>query len=136
MEAIIILFLTGIIALFLGILKQPKLTTISSIAGLIAAGIVQYFPLDILSDKYNILKFGDAGNAFVILALLITGLIILTGDKGFQEDETHVGDYHALLLFSLSGGVILLGFQDIFMFFLGLEILSIPLYVLAGAKRQ
>jgi hypothetical protein len=33
MEAIIILFLTGIIALFLGILKQPKLTTISSIAG-------------------------------------------------------------------------------------------------------
>ena len=84
MEAIIILFLTGIIALFLGILKQPKLTTISSILGLIAAGIVQYFPLDILSDKYNILKFGDAGNAFVILALLITGLIILTGDKGFQ----------------------------------------------------
>jgi NADH-quinone oxidoreductase subunit N len=136
MEAIIILFLTGIIALFLGILKQPKLTTISSILGLISAGIVQYFPLDILSDKYNILKFGDAGNAFVILALLITGLIILTGDKGFQEDETHVGDYHALLLFSLSGGVILLGFQDIFMFFLGLEILSIPLYVLAGAKRQ
>ena len=136
MEAIIIIFLTGIIALFLGILKQPKLTTISSILGLVAAGIVQYFPLDILSDKYNLLIFGDAGNAFVVLGLVITGLIILTGDKGFQEDKSHVGDYHALLLFSLSGGIVLVGFQDIFMFFLGLEILSIPLYVLAGAKRQ
>jgi NADH-quinone oxidoreductase subunit N len=136
MEAIIILFLTGIIALFLGILNQPKLTTVFSLIGLATAGFVHYFPLDILSDKYNILKFGDAGNAFVVLAIVITGFIILTGDRGFQEDKTHIGDYHALLLFSLSGGIILLGFQDIFMFFLGLEILSIPLYVLAGAKRQ
>ncbi|MFM7661977.1 MAG: NADH-quinone oxidoreductase subunit N [Bacteroidota bacterium] len=136
MEAIIFLFLTGIIALFLGIFKQPKLTTVSSILGIVAAGLVQYLPLNILSDKYNILEFGDAGNAFVILALIITALIILTGDKGFQEDKSHVGDYHALLLFSLSGGIILIGFKDIFMFFLGLEILSIPLYVLAGAKRQ
>ena len=136
MEAIIILFLTGIIALFLGIMNQPRISTFLSIAGLVLAGIVQYHPLNILSNKYNLLIFGDAGNAFVLLVLVITGLIILSGDKSIQTEKNHVGDFHALLLFSLCGGIILIGYQDVFMFFLGLEILSIPLYVLAGSKKQ
>jgi len=136
MEAIIILFLIGIIALFLGIMNQPRISTFLSIAGLILAGIIQYHPLNILSEKYDLLRFGDTGNAFVLLVLIITGFIILTGDKSFQNEKNHVGDFHALLLFSLCGGIILIGYQDIFMFFLGLEILSIPLYVLAGSKKQ
>ena len=136
MEAIILLFITGIIALFLGIFNQAKLTTSISVIGLIGAAIVQHYPLNILSDEYNLLEFNQVGNAFVSLAILLTGLIILSGDKVFNEEKDHIGDYNALLLFSLSGGIILIGFKDLFMFFLGLEILSIPLYVLAGSKKQ
>jgi NADH-quinone oxidoreductase subunit N len=136
MEAIILLFITGIIALFLGIFNQAKLTTTISVIGLIGAAIFQHYPLNILSDEYNLLEFNQVGNAFVSLAILLTALIILSGDKVFNEEKDHIGDYNALLLFSLSGGIILIGFKDLFMFFLGLEILSIPLYVLAGSKKQ
>jgi NADH-quinone oxidoreductase subunit N len=42
----------------------------------------------------------------------------------------------SLFLFSLCGAICLIGFNDLSMFFLGLEIMSIPLYVLAGSKRN
>ncbi len=136
MEAIILLFFTGIIALFFGIFNLSKLTTFVSIAGLIGALVIQHYPLNILSDSYNLLAFNQVGNGFVVLAILLTALIILAGDTVFSEEKEHIGDYNALLLFSLCGGIILIGFKDLFMFFLGLEILSIPLYVLAGSKKH
>lgn len=135
MEAIILLFFTGIIALFFGIFNLSKLTTFVSISGLIGALVIQHYPLNILSDSYNLLAFNQVGNGFVVLAILLTALIILAGDTVFSEEKEHIGDYNALLLFSLCGGIILIGFKDLFMFFLGLEILSIPLYVLAGSKN-
>jgi NADH-quinone oxidoreductase subunit N len=135
MEAIIVLFISGIIALFLGIYNQSKLTTMISVIGLIGAAIVQHYPMNILPAQYNLLEFNQVGNGFVVLAILLTLLIILSGQKEFLEDKSHAGDYNALLLFSLCGGIILIGFTDLFMFFLGLEILSIPLYVLAGSKK-
>jgi gliding motility-associated-like protein len=54
----------------------------------------------------------------------------------FKRDASHTGDYYGLLLFSLCGAICLIGFTDLFMFFLGLEILSIPIYVMVGIKKQ
>jgi len=40
------------------------------------------------------------------------------------------------MLFSLSGGILLMGAEQLVMLFLGLEILSIPLFVLAGSDKE
>jgi NADH-quinone oxidoreductase subunit N len=46
------------------------------------------------------------------------------------------GEYFALLLFSMSGVYLLTMYQSMFTLFLGIEIMSIPLYILAGADKR
>jgi NADH-quinone oxidoreductase subunit N len=58
----------------------------------------------------------------------------------FTKDIAKVGindaEYFALIFFALSGVGILVCFQSMFMLFLGIEILSIPQYILAGADKR
>ena len=44
------------------------------------------------------------------------------------------GEYYALLLASIAGMVVLAGAENLVTLFVGLELLSIPLYVLCGAE--
>ena len=50
--------------------------------------------------------------------------------------ETGAGEYLSLLLASVSGMVVLAGAEDIVTLFIGLELLSIPLYVLCGSELR
>ena len=64
-------------------------------------------------------------SATVILGALLAG--------GYLEREGFDGpEFHVLMLLSASGGVIMASANDLIVLFLGLEILSIALYVLAG----
>jgi NADH-quinone oxidoreductase subunit N len=52
-----------------------------------------------------------------------------------SKDKSHYADITSLMMFSLTGALCLIGFKDFFMFFIGLEILSIPVYVLVGSRK-
>lgn len=71
--------------------------------------------------------------------ILTTCLMLATWTFGFGrkigEDEFR-NDYIALFSFSMVGGVMMLSYTNLVMLFLGLEILSIPLYVLVGSKKR
>jgi NADH-quinone oxidoreductase subunit N len=58
---------------------------------------------------------------------------IMSGD--YLRKETSETDHTALILFALVGALILTCYTNMVMLFLGIEILSIPLYVLAGSRR-
>jgi len=74
-------------------------------------------------------------------AIAITALIAVLGvlwfwmASGYFHDETHLTDQVTLVLFSISGGVLMASFNNMAMLFLGIEILSISLYVLAGSRK-
>jgi len=56
--------------------------------------------------------------------------------KDFYEDHpTKISDFVAIKIFMLSGAVAMVSFGNLAMFFLGIEILSISLYVLAASNR-
>lgn len=75
-------------------------------------------------------------------SLAITALICLLGvlwfwmASGYFHNETHLTDEAALVLFSISGAIMMASFNNMAMLFLGIEILSISLYVLAGSKKE
>jgi NADH-quinone oxidoreductase subunit N len=48
----------------------------------------------------------------------------------------HKAEYFALILFATCGVFILSSFQSLFMLFLGIEIMSIPQYILAGTDKR
>ncbi len=138
MDALIVIFLSGLLSLFVAFAKKPILVLLTASAGLITAAILlmnQWNHPYTLFD-YKGLEFTHSAISFSLVAILFAFLAILSGYKSFKEQPEHVGDYIGLFLFSLTGALCMLSFTDLFMFFLGLEIMSIPIYVLSGTAKK
>ncbi len=66
--------------------------------------------------------------------LSVIALLWFMMSKDYFENNTHVTDHFALVLFALVGAVFMVSYSNLAMLFLGIEILSIALYILAGSK--
>src|SRR5690606_20062788 len=53
----------------------------------------------------------------------------------YENQETKISDFIAIKIFMLSGAVAMVSFGNLAMFFLGIEILSIALYILCASNR-
>lgn len=73
---------------------------------------------------------------FVIILTVATFLVILISMKYLSLQNANYGEYYALLLFALSGMIIMVSTSDLIVIFLGLEVLSISSYALAGMRRE
>lgn len=140
MDALIVIFLSGIISLFAAFAKKPWIVLTTSVIGL---GLAFALQICELTTGHSYIHLGYEGLNFDAFALkfssvltLLSALIIIVGYERFKEDVNHTGEYIGLLMFSLVGAVIMTAFTDMFMFFLGLEILSIPIYVMAGSNKK
>lgn len=139
MDAIIVIFLTGLISLFVGMSKKPLLVLSINLSGLCLA-----FTLQLLAGSYEsplkeyaeMLVYNGPQYLFSLLCIAFTALIMLMAYTSQSKDLNHFADINGLMMFSLTGALCLLGFKDFFMFFLGLEILSIPVYVLVGSRKE
>jgi NADH-quinone oxidoreductase subunit N len=69
----------------------------------------------------------------MILTVIFITLISL---KYLSLQHTDHGEYYGLLLFALSGMMIMVSSRDFLVIFLGLEVLSMASYALAGLKRD
>lgn len=141
MDALIVVFASGLLSLFAAFAKKPGIVVTTALLGL-AAGIG--LMINNLNTgkalfelvKYEGLQFGPNALLFSIAICVLTFLVIGIGYERFKENPNHTGDYIGLLLFSTTGAMILTSFTDMFMFFIGLEILSIPIYVMAGSNKS
>ncbi len=77
------------------------------------------------------------------LTLILTILFCVAGIAAVLLSWRHVapreaahGEYHALLLTSIAGMIVLVAAQNLVSVFLGLELLSIPLYVLCATEMR
>lgn len=73
---------------------------------------------------------------FNLLFLLVVGLTVLISMPYVRRVGMDHGEYYSLLLFSTLGMMIMAGSLDLMTIFLGLETLSISLYILAGFLRE
>ncbi|MBN1504855.1 MAG: NADH-quinone oxidoreductase subunit N [Candidatus Eisenbacteria bacterium] len=73
---------------------------------------------------------------FAMVFLLGTGLVVLLSSAYARREGVERGEYYALLLFGTSGAMLMASAVELVTFFLGLEILSVSLYVLSGFFRQ
>lgn len=74
--------------------------------------------------------------AFSSILLLLTGLILILAGNFYKNEESKISDYLSILIFTLCGAIAMVSFGNLVMFFLGLEVLSISLYILAGSKKK
>ncbi|MDY3529543.1 NADH-quinone oxidoreductase subunit N [Riemerella anatipestifer] len=136
MSVLITIFITAVIALFTGVFNQGKYARYVGILGLGIALYVSFLPDCAFFEKYNAMFSYSANTAlFTKISLVVTLLLFFIAGFAFSNHRSHQSELYALMLFSLCGGIILFGFQNMVTLFLGIEILSIPLYVMAGSAK-
>ncbi|MCE9645582.1 MAG: NADH-quinone oxidoreductase subunit N [Chloroflexi bacterium] len=78
----------------------------------------------------------DGFSTFINILILISGLLGISLAYGYvKRMGIERGEYYTLLLFSVTGMMLMAQAADLIIVFLALELLSIPLYVLAAFAR-
>lgn len=86
------------------------------------------------SYYHNMVVFDNYALAFSGLLVVMSFLWMLMS-RSYFTSPGNAAEHYALILFSLAGAIVMVSFSDLTMFFIGLEILSIALYVLAGSDK-
>ena len=69
------------------------------------------------------------------ILILGTALIVLLSEPYLREKRIPFAEFYPLVLWSTVGGMLMVGTRNLLVIFLGLEILSIAIYVMAGMNR-
>jgi NADH-quinone oxidoreductase subunit N len=146
MNAIIISAIWGIIMMFSGVFIKSKTTPkYLAIAGAILLFIVNALELNVFNatkilqiniDTKEMLHVDSYSLAFLAIVFLCTIIYFLLNATDIEKVGEHVGEYFALIFFVLCGVSILASFNTLLMLFLGIEIMSIPLYILTGSDKR
>jgi NADH-quinone oxidoreductase subunit N len=70
-----------------------------------------------------------------LLLYFVTGLTILLSLAYLKEEAIHLAEYYGFLLLSLTGMMVMVSAADLLLVYLGMELMSLSLYILAGIKR-
>lgn len=141
MLPMIIVAITGIVAL-IAEMARPKrnndLIVGLSLGGLLLAGLSLFFAH---GDKFDrtaaSMVFLDRFGA-MMQGVVLTGtfLTILFSEGYLRAKRIPFGEFYPLVLWSAVGAMIMCATDNLLVIFLGLEILSIALYVMAGMSRS
>ena len=138
MYPIIVLSFTGLITLFLG-LENPKSKWIlpASILFLIVALCSNIIDWNLPGVYFNNMIEVTNNNILVESIIILSAIFVVMLSVGqFTDENAHPAEYYALMQFAVVGALIMATFNNLIMLFLGLEILSIALYVLTGADKR
>ena len=80
---------------------------------------------------------GDGFTLFFMTIFITSGaLVILTAGQYLRRNNLNFGEFYALIIFAICGMSLMAAAADLLVLFLGLEVMSISLYVLAGLQRE
>ena len=143
MSSLILLSVLGVLLLYVGLFgagdKAGASRVLAPIAVIGVCGAIALLVRDYqvnIPDFAHMLQWDDTGRLFSIGILGITALIFLFGMDYYAKEERDVAEQFALIAFSLVGALMLTSYTNLLALFLGIEVLSIPLYILAGGKRH
>jgi NADH-quinone oxidoreductase subunit N len=141
MNAIIFSAVAGIIMMFGGIITKNK-SYLVNIARIILAVLIIVNILDtygvasIVIDSKSLLSFNKFGLFFNTICYSATFIYFLLSGDAVAKAGNYVAEYFALIFFSLCGIAVLTAYNDLLMLFIGIEIMSIPLYILTSADKK
>lgn len=138
MKGLLIISGLGILAMLAEIFKFKKLLFPLVLLGIIGAYVANFMEWN---TNLSIAVF-DNMIAFDKIALAFSGVILATAffwfimANDYFENDHNMVDHVSLVLFAITGALMLTAFKNMTTLFLGVEIMSIPLYVLAASKKK
>ena len=116
--------------------KRPWLayfTIIGLVFAMVASIGLNGKGLPLYSGLYIIDPFSNFFKITIYAAAIITVLLSL---PYLEQEDIHIGEYYAFLLFSVVGMMVMVSAGDLITLFLGIELMSLCFYVLVGLKRD
>ncbi|MHC8947827.1 NADH-quinone oxidoreductase subunit N [Sphingobacterium hungaricum] len=138
MGAIITLSLLAILVLYLGLYNAKGALLPVTIAGLLLA---LGFEISLWNTEatplYNgMVLFDHLALSFSSLCIIVTILIVLLSKEYFKAISDNVAEYYSLILFSVTGALLVCSYHNFAMLFIGIEIMSVALYILVGIRKR
>ena len=117
--------------------RNKSLLVFTSLVGLLMTAISAFAKHPIPAYSFNDSYVVDHLSLFFICIFTISSALAILLSVEYNEREgIRAGEYYALILFCTVGMILLASSTDMIMIFLGIEIVSICLYVLAGIRRN
>ncbi|RYZ22096.1 MAG: NADH-quinone oxidoreductase subunit N [Chitinophagaceae bacterium] len=141
MNALILSALSGIVMMFSGFVFKRE-AAIRNLAVLLLLITIGGSVLDLRNislvdiNVTGMLQFDRFATLFTLVALGCTLAYFLLSGRDMARVGRNYNDYFALIFFVLAGVAMTAAFQSLLILFLGIEILSIPLYILAGSEKN
>jgi len=147
MKGLCIISGLGVLAMLAEIFKFKKYLYAIVLIGVLGAYVANFVEwgqltngeavtfLDRVFVKFsNMIRFDGVALAFSGVIIITAFFWFIMANDYFSNEQTQA-DHFSLVLFALTGALMLTAFSNMTTLFLGVEILSIPLYVLAASKK-
>jgi NADH-quinone oxidoreductase subunit N len=115
------------------------LYTVAAAVAAIALAFVQWHRIDLHGTKTLVggaLAFDHYAMWMTITICVAVALVALSTDGYLRREGLEGPELYALYMLSAVGGIVMSAANDLIVLFLGLEILSISLYVMAASHRK
>ena len=138
-ELIIVGTLVLVLALDLILRRENKYWT-ATVA--VAGTALALIPLGILAINGETISMFDGSYVIDEFALVLKGvflvaayIVFLMSHHYIESDRYYQGEYYFLLLASILGSLVMASARDLIVLFIGLELVTGPLYLLAGWRK-
>ena len=112
-----------------------------AIMSIIALALVSAFIANVMewnqgsSYFHGMMIMDNFALAFSNVVIFIS-MLWLAMSKSYFAVESNTAEHSSLILFALCGGIVMISYGDLTMLFIGIEILSISLYVLSSSDKR
>lgn len=141
MNAIIVSAVFGVLMMFASFLVNNKNVyryfAIIGLSVLLLANILETYAIwSINFDSFLQLSFERFGLFFNSIAIAATLFYVLLSGRDIVRVGNYSAEYFVLIFFILCGVSLITSYNSLLMLFLGIEIISIPLYILTGSDKK
>jgi NADH-quinone oxidoreductase subunit N len=136
----IVLILFALIILLLDLMvKRKEIIALIGLVGVIFSAYINFRLIEIgwLGGVFQEMFLFDGYSSFFKLIFYINLILtILISLRYMKIEHASYGEYYCLLFFATSGMMIMAGAADLVVLYLGLELMALSTYVLAGIIRK
>lgn len=140
MNTILVSAIFGVVMMYCGIFIKNRgalrYIAACALAVLLGFNIAETYGFRLVSiDTTNFFAFSKFGLLFNSICIACTLIYTIISGREINKIGRYTSEAYALLFFILCGTGIVSGFSNLMMLFLGIEIISIPLYILTGFDK-
>ncbi|MBP2283833.1 NADH-quinone oxidoreductase subunit N [Flavobacterium sp. CG_23.5] len=137
MNTLIAIIGLGVLCLLFEIFNLRKAIVPITIIGLLGVLGLTISEFNSTESYYNnMIVVSKFSSTFSCLFIVLTIFLVALGHNFYENHQSKISDFIAIKIFLLSGAVAMVSFGNLAMFFLGIEVLSISLYILAASDRM